>query len=480
MHAAKRRQVPSPPANMLTVQIVRREVVARDAVSLFLVLAGTHRSPGPYLPGQFVTLALPSSHGMLYRSYSLCGLGRPNEPWEITIKRVPRGVVSTFLHDSTPVGAYLYATTPRGTFTLPSHVRSDMVLVFVAAGSGITPIRGMLRTLALVPAAHRPHVQLHYASRSTDEILFRSELDQLDPQQAWLRQWHYLSTAGNRLTAAAVVVQAGTAAVRAHWYVCGPDGLRHDLQTTLTQRGVPPAQIHTEVFATENARAPVGRGLPIDPMRRPVAAIRVQETGAVLSVYGGETLLTALERHGYRPDFSCRSGTCGTCKLRVLVGRAEPSGAGVLPSAERRDGYVLSCIAKPLGDVTLLSGGRAPVRSATGAIAPVKASSRSGAKALLRMASLVAAAGLLGGAWTLTDHKPVKGATASAPPPAATSAPVSTPTATPLPTDTPLPIFGQPTAIPTAPPADTPTPVPPTATPVPIPPPQPTVVTQPS
>ena len=107
------------PANMLPVQVVGREEIAPDTVSVLLVLPGTRQAPAPYLPGQFVTLALPTRHETLYRSYSLCGAGSPDQPWELTIKRMERGAVSTYFYEEVEVGTLLYASLPRGAFTLP-------------------------------------------------------------------------------------------------------------------------------------------------------------------------------------------------------------------------------------------------------------------------------------------------------------------------------------------------------------------------
>jgi ferredoxin-NADP reductase len=135
------------PANMLPVQVVAREVVAPDVVSISIVLPGTEQSPAPYLPGQFVTLALPTPRETLYRSYSLCGGGDPSKPWEIAIKRMDQGAVSTYFYTWVQEGTLLYSSLPRGTFTLPANLAPEMTLVFVAAGTGITPIMGMLRAL---------------------------------------------------------------------------------------------------------------------------------------------------------------------------------------------------------------------------------------------------------------------------------------------------------------------------------------------
>jgi 3-ketosteroid 9alpha-monooxygenase subunit B len=486
MTATGKRPIIQPPPNMIAVQVIGRQEVAKDAISLFLAVPGTQRPPSGYYPGQFVTLAIPTPTEILYRSYSLCGRGSANEPWEITIKRVHKGRISNYLCDMVPVGSVLYVSMPRGTFTLPAPLRRDVPLIFVAAGSGVTPIRGMLRALARVPAGQRPQAQLHYASRTPEDIIYRQELTQIDPQMAWLKQYHYLSSMGKTLTAAEVAAAAGPLARRAHWYICGPDALRDAMQAMLTQQGVPPPQQHVEVFATQRKPATGIFSLAAGGRGHPVAQMTIQETQAVLDVRANETVLDALERQGYRPESSCRAGTCGTCKLRLLAGRVDQTGAVALTHAERASGYFLSCVAKPHGDITLLSGGRVSARH--GAVRTARGAQR----ALTRAACVAAVSVLLFGTWQLTDHRPASWGTASAASSSATATPLpggSAPTDTPVPpTDTPAPtstpVFGgnpgpAPTAAP-APPTATPIPPPPTATPVPQPPPQPTVVTGPS
>jgi ferredoxin-NADP reductase len=496
------------PANMVPVQVVAREEIAPDVVSVRIVLPGTRQAPAPYLPGQFVTLALPTQRETLYRSYSLCGDGSSAHPWELTIKRMERGAVSTYFYDEVEVGTLLYASLPRGTFTLPASVGPELSLVLIAMGSGITPIMGMLRALAQLPVGEQPLTQLHYASRSPEEIIFGDELYEMDPEQTWLRQRHYLSSEGARMSVEAILARAGPRAAKAHWYVCGAESLKRELHARLAKLKVPESQIHSEIFATQSgpgARGPAYRITRHAGTGQP-GSLRVIETAAVLDVQPNETLLTALERHGYQPDFSCRVGACGTCKLRVVEGQAEPAG-DMLSEAERSAGYVLSCLARPIGEVALASGGRPPAGVQRVALPGRTGVSRAGAVTLTRFASIVGLSALVLGAWQLTDHRPASWgtppdasasqsteATDGATPDTSNAAPTSTtlpgqPTSTPRPGQpTPTIAAGQPTATlrpgqptPTpAPPTPTPKPGQPTATPTPKPAPQPTATATPS
>ena len=463
------------PANMLPVQVIHREVVAPDVVSVFIVLPGARQAPAPYLPGQFVTLALPTPRDTLYRSYSLCGDGDMARPWELTIKRMEMGAVSTYFYDRVLPGTLLYASLPRGTFTLPAHGGPETPLVMVALGSGITPIMGMLRAINRMPPGEQPLVHLHYASRSPDIEIFGDELAAMDPGRTWLRQAHYFSSAGDRLTPEAVLARSGSVATRAHWYMCGPESLKRELQGRLDRIGVPRNQSHSEVFATKSGPAYAvessgGSGVG--------GTITIAETGDTLDAEPRETLLSALERHGYRPEYSCRVGSCGTCKLRVLSGQVNPVGEA-LSEPDRAEGYVLSCIAHPIGDVTLQSGGIAP---SAGGASPVGVG-HAGAKALVRLGAFVGMGALLVGSWNMTDHRPASwgqanvvgavgaGAGASTTPSASTTPAPAVPTATAVPpTPTPRPQNTSSAPPPASNPAPAPAPAPaPTATPKPAP-----------
>ncbi len=398
-------------------QVVGRAVTARNTVTFWLAAPGTTRAPAPYQPGQFVTLALPSGaqRQVIYRSYSLCGDGRPDQPWEITVKRHVGGVGSSYLHDRVTPGMTLPVSAPGGAFTLPAPqaISAAKTLIFVAACSGVTPIYGMLRALATLPPERRPQAQLHYSYHSPQDAIYGDALTALDPQGTWLRQWRYVSSTGQRMSVKQIAQAAGEQAVYADWYLCGPTELMRAVERAAKQVGAAPEHIHTERFFS-----------PPQPAARTAAAggavarVRVAETGAMLQGQAGESLLETLERHGYEADFSCRAGSCGTCRLRVLGGRVRNPNGQALTPAERAAGYVESCIAQPLGEVTIALDGVAspPPRAVPAARGKAAAKGRAAAAAALatgraatrrkaRWTLAVASIALFGTVWNLTDHK---------------------------------------------------------------------------
>src|SRR6185437_15220801 len=257
--------------------------------------------------------------------------------------------------------------------------------------------------------------QLHYASRTPDDIIYGDELDAMDPDRIWLRQLHYVSSEGYRMTVDDILDYAGPATVRAHWYMCGADNLKRELQTELEAMGVSVRQIHTEVFGSQHGPAyRIGQAaVSTEP-----TDLFIADTGDALNVEPGETLLAALERNGYHPDFSCRAGICGSCKLRMLEGEVDQPGE-ILSPAEKANGYVLSCIAHPKGQVTLASGGRAPAGTVRRKVTGIGGGrSRTGVTGV-RAATLVGASALLVGSWALTNHQPNSWTAAAAALPAA-------------------------------------------------------------
>lgn len=422
---------------LLPLVVVGRKETARDTVTLWLAAPGGQDAPTPYAPGQFITLAMPTPRGTLYRSYSLCGAGDPKLPWEIAVKRQRAGAVSSYLFNHARPGTQLYASPPRGSFTLPTPLSTTTPLIFVAVGSGITPIYSMLRALARLPRERRPQAQLHYASAAHEDVIYGPELLALDPKHEWLKQYYYLNNRGERFTPAHAITSAGPMPRAAQWLICGPEDLKQGMYDALTHAGVPSTQIRAEVFGDERPRGAAPRHVPANGAV--VAHLRLADTGAALDVRAGEPLLAAMERQGYRPDASCRVGECGVCRVRLLGGRVRDPGAG-LTAQERAVGYVLACVAEPQGDVTLASAGGASAGSGG-------AARRATAVTALRLGLAASAAALFIGIAQQTNAHPAAPAL-----PDITAPTAGTSQDTPVPT-TPSGIATQPAFIPT--PTDT-------------------------
>ncbi len=328
-----------PGERRLKVLSVRQETA--DAVSLVL-----ERPAGvEYEAGQFLTLVLPIDGRELRRSYSLSS-SPGSGALVITVKRVAGGAASGWIHRNVRPGMTLRVRGPSGNFVYrPSEPPARLVLV--GGGSGITPLMGILRT-ALEATPGVP-VYLVYANRSAEDVIFREELGQLQAAHPGLTVRHVLEQGGGlpcsvgRVGRAELAEALGEDRTGVRVYLCGPDGMMAAVQEELKALGLPDGQLLLERFATVRPRE-VGQEGRLYQLR--VGSRRVE-------VASGKTLLEGATAAGIDLDFSCTMGGCGACKARLVEGEVVMDEPNCLSEAERASGLVLTCVARPLSDVTI-------------------------------------------------------------------------------------------------------------------------------
>lgn len=331
-----------------------------------------------YKPGQFVTLELPVDGRTLRRSYTISS--SPSRPYtlSITVKRVPKGWVSNWLHDTLTPGFELDLIGPHGHFTCVDRPVSK--LLFIAGGSGVTPAMSMLRWLADTGCA--ADIVLINNVRTPEDVIFGQELRHLSsrlgdalrlavvparvsPGQSWNGPTGHFSEALLRLLAPDFLER--------EVFVCGPAGYMAMIRTLLQARGFPMARYHEESFGGASASAPAlpapqaAPAIQAPPAPKataaaapaPAAAAAVearlvfQASGRTVDCRGGESILDAADRHAIPVQSSCRSGVCGTCRMRKLNGAVSMDGQSALSDPEIADGYFLACIGQARGTVVI-------------------------------------------------------------------------------------------------------------------------------
>ena len=315
------------------------------------------RAAFAFTPGQYLTLRASLDGEEVRRSYSICS--SPDEAkLRIAIKHVPQGLFSAHANTVLREGDTIDVMAPAGRFGVPIAPEQARVHVGFAAGSGITPILSILKTVL----AQEPHSRfiLFYGSRSTASILFRETLEDLkDRYLNRLSVFHVLSreaqdvpALNGRLDSEKVRLLLPTAVDPAridHVFLCGPSTMIDDVSGVVQALGVPADRIHTERFT------PAGE--IVRPSRPPVVApdapafatatiIFDGKTNAV-PVADGEPVLDAALRAGLDLPWSCRGGMCSTCRARVTSGSVEMTQNFSLEPWELDQGYVLTCQSHP-------------------------------------------------------------------------------------------------------------------------------------
>ena len=332
-------------------RVLRVEQESRDIRSFYLEPPAGSRvafAPGQHLPVQ----VLRDGEAAQIRTYSLSSA--PADGYlRISVKA--QGPASRYLHERVVAGDVLNVRPPMGSFTLDQQ--STRPLVLIGAGVGITPLLAMLREQVSTGPARRIH--LFHGARSLADLPFRDELDSLQQQAAGLLRVHRALSQPERH---ALVGQdyefagrLGIEQVKAtlalddyDFYLCGPGSFTQELYEGLRAVHVPDARIHAEAFGPSTLRRHTDDDRPT--LQQPPAAsepVPVYFSASAKEARwapGSGTLLELAEARGLAPEFSCRGGSCGTCKTRLVSGQVHyPNPPAEMPEA----GTVLICCAVP-------------------------------------------------------------------------------------------------------------------------------------
>jgi 3-ketosteroid 9alpha-monooxygenase subunit B len=328
---------------------VRRVVrETAEAASFVLDVPAELRDAFAYEAGQFLTFRMRVDGEVHHRCYSMSSAPAVDDELQVTVKRVPGGLVSNRMIDTLGPGDAVEVSVPAGVFRLaPGDRGSAGDLVAFAAGSGITPVFSLLKTAL---AATDRRVRLYYANRDRDAVIFGAELDALAARYPdRLEVAHHLDVERGFVEAGAVTAFVGAAAADADVYVCGPTPFMDIVEAALLAHGFGADRIHIERFtAVEPTAAP------------PVADDRDGDGDAVCRVTielggrtdstdhrPGTTILQTARQLGMSPPFSCESGTCATCMARLVDGTVSMRTNDVLTDDEVEEGWVLTCQSVP-------------------------------------------------------------------------------------------------------------------------------------
>ena len=347
----------------LTVTEVHRDT--REAVVLTLQPRSGERNRFHYLPGQYLTLRTVLDGEEIRRCYSICAA--PQDPaMRVAVKRVSGGRFSTWANARLEPGQVLDAMPPAGAFTLTVDAARPRHYVAFAAGSGITPILGIVKSALQGEPGSR--FTLFYGNRASATVMFREELEDL--KNAWLGRFnlvHILSREQQDIELFNGRIDAEKCAqLFRYWldvrsvdlaFVCGPQEMMLAVSAALRDQGLDRDRIRFELFASES-----------EPRAGGVAAAVAAEDGehceATIILDGhartltlqrrDQTLLDAALQAGIELPYACKGGVCSTCRARLLEGEVDMDANFALEDYEIAQGYILSCQSYPVTDAIVV------------------------------------------------------------------------------------------------------------------------------
>ncbi len=317
------------------------DVVAETADTKTFVLEPRGRWRG-HRAGQFLTVEVELDGTRVRRCYSISSAPSSRRV-AITVKRVPGGRVSGWLHDHVRPGGVLRISPPLGAFVMPepAHAAAPRLLL-LSGGSGITPVMSVLRDLAARDAL-ADVVFVHHA-RSRADVIFHGELIALAARHPGLALDLCLDDVaaeqgGGGFDEARLAARVPDFAARAT-FLCGPAGLMARVEEMWARAGAS-ANLTVERFLAAPVPAPAAERAPV----------RIGVAGRTVTTDGRGTLLERLERAGERTPSGCRIGICRTCTRLKRSGTVEDLLTGAVSSAP--DESIQLCVSAPCSDVEL-------------------------------------------------------------------------------------------------------------------------------
>ncbi len=305
-------------------------------------------SAGQHLPIRITTVTGET----LLRTYSLSSAPADGQ-LRISVKA--QGVVSRHLHEQIRVGDVLEVRPPLGSFTLNSETNRPLVLI--GAGVGITPLLSMLREQVALGQGRCIH--FFQGARTLADLPFQAELRELVQRAGGLLQVHRALSAPEQDAVLGhdyeqhgrielAQIKAALSFDDYDFYLCGPAAFTQAIYDGLRDLNVADTRIHAEAFGPSTlTRRTDGQSVTfVQPpaASEPVPVYFTSSSKEARWKPEGGSLLELAESRGLTPEFSCRGGSCGTCKTRLVSGQVHyPNPPTELPE----DGSVLICCAIP-------------------------------------------------------------------------------------------------------------------------------------
>lgn len=333
-----------------------------DCASIAFEIPESLKQDFEFKAGQYLTLRAEVNGQDLRRSYSICSSPKEGE-LRVAVKKIEGGKFSTFVNEQLKVGDSLEVMRPTGNFGTEISAAQAKHYVAFAAGSGITPIISIIKTVLATEPQSR--FTLLYGNRDVQSIIFREEIEGLKNEyMTRLAVHHFLSREqldapmmNGRLSGDKCQQIFGKLVQLDdidEFFICGPESMIFSVRDYLVAQNIPAEKVHFELFTSPDGK--LGQ-----EKRKARLANDDGKTSHITVILDGKTfdfdlrhntdnILDAALKAGADLPFACKGGVCCTCKAKILEGSVEMDVNYGLVADEMKKGFVLTCQSYPTAD----------------------------------------------------------------------------------------------------------------------------------
>jgi ring-1,2-phenylacetyl-CoA epoxidase subunit PaaE len=349
-----------PTFHPLTISTIKRET--KDTVSLSFGIPQELEEDFKFIPGQYLTLKSKIKGEDVRRSYSISS-ALSEDGLRVAVKQVENGVFSTYANNELTEGTSLEVMTPQGGFKVEPNGSNSNNYVFFAAGSGITPVLSMVKSLLEVEAEST--VYLYYGNKSAEETIYKSELDALAENHSNFKLNYILSQEDSGDSNRNGRIDEGKCShffeqdlkdLKIHGvYSCGPEEMINCIKDFYTSKGLL-HKVHFELFTVKETTTTAAESTVTgEDVTSQVTVIIDDEKYNFELNTGGKDVLSAAQDADADVPFSCKGGVCCTCRAKVLEGKVKMTLNFSLEEDEVEEGFILTCQSHPLTEKVVIS-----------------------------------------------------------------------------------------------------------------------------
>ena len=332
----------------LIIKEVKRETAT--AVSILFNVPEELKPNYAFIAGQYVNLRLTLDGKEIRRAYSICSSPESGD-LRIAVKAVKNGAFSQFANTKLKAGDVLEVGKPEGKFTFDPQADRQKNYVAFVAGSGITPVLSILKSV--LKNEPKSSFVLVYGNKSPEETIFYQELHDLQLQYVGRFFVHYVFSQAKaenvlfgRIEKSAVNFVLNNKHKELEFdkfYLCGPEEMINLVSHVLKEKNVKESAIKFELFTTSSNENVIKENLE----GHSKITVMVDDEETTFEMSQKQTILEAALKQGLDAPYSCQGGICSSCLARVTSGTAEMTKNSILTDKEIADGLILTCQAHP-------------------------------------------------------------------------------------------------------------------------------------